>query len=59
LEIWLIIPDHHAPLYTQGEVVWSYSTPDGDQQRVGVHLKKEDFIGVARALWVKQQQDKV
>lgn len=55
LEMWLIIPDHHEPFYTQGEVVWSQALNGDDLQRVGVQLRKEDFIGVARALWIKNQ----
>jgi len=55
IEMWLIIPDHHEPFYTQGEVVWSSSLGEDGLQRVGVHLEKEDFIGIARALWVKNQ----
>ena len=55
IEMWLIIPDHHEPFYTQGEVIWSYPLKGEELNRVGVHLTKEDFIGVARALWIKNQ----
>ena len=54
LDMWLIIPDHHEPLHAQGVVVWCRGMQDGEKKRVGVHLIKEDFIGLARALWVKQ-----
>ena len=54
LDMWLIIPDHHEPLYTRGEVVWSRAMQDGQQQRVGVRLLKEDFLGLARTLWVQK-----
>jgi len=55
LEMWLIIPDHHEPLYTKGRVAWAEETEEGGQQRVGVHLVNQDLLGLARVLWVKQQ----
>ncbi len=55
LDMWLIIPDHHEPLYTKGEVIWAKPLEDGQQQRVGVRLAKEDFLGLARTLWMKQE----
>jgi len=58
LDMWLEIPDHHEPLHAQGVVVWCENLEDGASQRVGVHLIKEDFIGLARALWIHQQQQK-
>jgi hypothetical protein len=54
LEIWLNIPDHHAPFYTFGEVVWSQFLSDGVLQRVGICLNNIDFIGLARALQNKK-----
>jgi hypothetical protein len=53
LEIWLDIPDHHEPLYIQGEIVWSRPLDSDNLQRIGVCLKREDLIGLARALWNK------
>lgn len=55
LEIWLDIPDHHAPLYTYGKVVWSQGIADTNVQRVGVCLKKEELIGLARVLWAREK----
>lgn len=55
LDMWLIIPDNHEPLYTRGEVVWAKPSEDGQQQRVGVRLVKEDFIGLSRTLKFGQQ----
>lgn len=54
LEMWLDIPDHHEPLYTRGEVVWSQSLADVNQYRVGVQLEKAPLMGLARALWIKK-----
>ncbi len=54
LEICLMVPDHHEPFYVRGEVVWSLPLADNGEYRVGIHLSKENFIGVARALWIKQ-----
>ncbi len=49
LEMWLSIPDEHAPLYTKGKVVWSKASIDNIQQRIGVCLEKADLM-VARVL---------
>lgn len=54
LEIWLDIPDHHEPLYTRGEVVWSQTLPEAGQQRIGVRLEKAELMGLARVLWIKR-----
>ncbi len=51
LEMWLSIPDQHAPLYTRGKVVWSNLTTDNTQQRIGVRLEKAELMGLARVLW--------
>lgn len=55
LEIWLDIPDHHEPLYTRGEVVWSKALTDTGEHRVGVHLEKAELMGLARILWIKER----
>ncbi len=57
LGIWLIISDQRQPLYTKGEVMWSNSLVSlvgTNQERIGIHLAKEDFIGLAQAVWLKQ-----
>ncbi len=51
LEMWLDIPDHRQPLFLQGEVVWTQEMTEGSMHRAGVHLAKDDFIGLARILW--------
>jgi hypothetical protein len=51
LEMWLEIPDHHAPFYTRGEVIWSKALDNTGQQRVGVRILRENFIGFARIFW--------
>ena len=51
LEMWLEIPDHHAPFYTRGEVIWSKALDNTGQQRVGVRILREDFIGFSRIFW--------
>ncbi len=56
LEMWLDIPDHHEPLYTRGEVVWSCALADTDQRRVGVRLEKAELMGLARILWIKERR---
>ena len=56
LELWLDIPDHHEPLYTRGEVVWSQALVDTDQRRVGVRLEKAELMGLARILWIKERR---
>jgi hypothetical protein len=55
LEIWLGIPDHHEPLYTRGEVIWSEPLPGTGEHRVGVRLEKAELMGLARVLWVKER----
>jgi len=55
LEMWLSIPDHHEPFYTRGEVVWSQAQPDTGLKRVGVRLEKAEFMGLARALWIRRR----
>jgi hypothetical protein len=52
LEMWLFIPDKHAPLYTRGEVIWSQDLADTTGQRVGVRLEKADLMDLGRALRV-------
>ncbi|MBU3958745.1 MAG: PilZ domain-containing protein [Candidatus Omnitrophica bacterium] len=55
LEMWLEIPDHHAPFYTRGEVVWSSKDlTDTESYRAGVRLEKAELMGLARTLWVKR-----
>ncbi len=49
LEMWLDIPDHHEPLYTRGEVVWSRAL-EPNKYQVGVELEKADLMGMARVL---------
>jgi hypothetical protein len=58
IDMWLFIPDHHEPLYTKGEVVWTKPLEYGQEQRVGVRLIKEDCLGLARTLWLKQEPEK-
>ena len=53
VEMWIYIPDHHEPLHTRGEVVWSTDLADTKYRRIGVRLEKEELMGLARALWVK------
>jgi len=48
LEIWLYIPDHHAPLYTRAEVAWSGSLADTAKKRVGVKLGKAELMDLGR-----------
>lgn len=55
LEIWLEIPDQHAPFYTRGEVVWSQGLGNTRLQRLGVQLRKEELLGLARVLWLKKK----
>ena len=55
LEMWLGIPDHHEPLYTRGEVVWSDNLPATGEHRVGVRLEKAELMGLARVLWLKER----
>ena len=56
LDIWLFIPDHHGALYTRGEVVWLRGLTNGtEKQRVGISLKSEDLLGLARVLWLKSE----
>lgn len=57
LEMWLDIPDQHEPLYARGEVVWSRSLADTDQQRIGVQLERAQLMGLARALWIKGDRE--
>ena len=54
IEIWLDIPDHHGSLYARGEIVWARALINGsEKQRLGIHLDKEDLLGLARVLWIK------
>lgn len=55
LEMWLKIPDQHAPFYTRGEVVWSKDLPHEVRQRVGVRLERVEFMGLGRTLWLKRR----
>jgi len=55
LEMWLDIPDQHEPLYTRGEVVWSSSSSEARQRRIGVRLEKAELMGLARVLWLRQR----
>lgn len=54
LELWLRIPDQHAPLYTRGEVVWAKPTGALNQYRYGIRLEKAELMGLARILWMKR-----
>ena len=56
IEIWLDIPDHHGSLYARGEIVWKQALINGsEKQRLGIHLDKEDLLGLARILWLKER----
>lgn len=55
LEMWLEIPDHHAPFYTRGEVVWSEDLADTNRYRAGIRLERAELMGLARALWIKRR----
>ncbi len=57
LELWLSIPDYHAPLYTRGEVVWSSRSGERGQNRVGIRLERAELMGLARILWAKNKQE--
>ena len=54
LEMWLRIPDQHAPLYARGEVVWSRPAGNPAQKRLGVRLEKAELMGLARILWLRR-----
>jgi len=54
LEIWLYLPDHHEPLRVRGEVVWCLPLGESNLKRIGISLEKEEFMGLARALWARQ-----
>lgn len=47
IDIWLIIPDNGEPLYTKGEVIWSKRV-EANRYRVGIELKRADFMGLSR-----------
>lgn len=55
LEMWLNIPDRRDPLYTRGEVIWSGSSAESGERRVGVRLEKAELMGLARILWLKRR----
>lgn len=56
IEMWLKIPDQHAPFYTRGQVVWSKDLyPLEAKQRVGVCLEKAEFMGLGRTLRIKKR----
>lgn len=58
IEIWLDIPDHHGALYARGTIVWRKTNKrQGQKQRLGVCLEKEELLGLARVLWAKGQTD--
>jgi len=55
IEIWLDIPDHHGALYARGEIVWKQALINGSgEERLGIRLEKEDLLGLARILWLKE-----
>ncbi len=54
LEMWLRIPDQHAPLYARGAVVWSKPSGSPVQTRLGVKLEKAELMGLARILWLRR-----
>lgn len=54
LEMWLRIPDQHAPFYARGEVVWSRGSGESTQQRIGVRLERAELMGLSRALRLKK-----
>jgi len=54
LEMWLRIPDQHAPLYARGEVVWSGGSGESSQQRIGVRLERAELMGLSRAMRLKK-----
>ncbi len=54
LEMWMRIPDQHAPLYTRGEVVWSKDSNEPGQKRLGVRLNNAELMGLARVLWLRK-----
>ncbi len=56
LEMWMDIPDQREPLYTRGEVVWSSSSPEVKERRIGVHLEKAELMGLARVLWMRRHK---
>lgn len=49
LEMWLNIPDNGQPLYTRGEVAWSYMDQP-NVYRSGIELEKADLMGMSRVL---------
>lgn len=53
LEIWLDIPNCYEVFYTRGESVWTQLNEDDASQRVGVRLDKEEFMGLAQFLRLK------
>jgi hypothetical protein len=55
LEMWLEIPDRHAPLYTRGDVVWAEEPSGANRQRIGVRLERAEFMGLGRAMWLKKR----
>ena len=56
IEIWLDIPDHHGSLYARGEIVWKKALINGsEKQRIGFRLDKENLLGLARILWLKDR----
>ncbi len=60
LDLWLYIPDHHAPLHVVGEVVWSQKLSDNMSRRVGVQLEDERLMGLGRAwLYKDTHPDKI
>lgn len=56
LEMWLNIPDQHEPLYVKGTVVWTRAMSEGNKQRVGVFLEREELLNLGRILWVKSKE---
>ena len=56
IEIWLDIPDHHGSLYARGAIVWKQALINGSgEERLGIRLEKEDLLGLARILWLKDR----
>ena len=49
VDIWLYLPGHTDPLFTQGRVVWTQQAGP-NWYNVGVDLSKVDFIEIQRIL---------
>ncbi|MBM3246139.1 MAG: PilZ domain-containing protein [Candidatus Omnitrophica bacterium] len=58
LDIWINLPDNAEPLRTKGTVAWSNSGTADAYNRVGIKLKKVDFMDFAPVLAILRERKK-